>query len=280
MLDMVKKEAGKNKVSRTMGGILIPRKRTISVNTIFRAANILICLSNGVNTITDIASQCQLSKSSVHHLLKCLEEPQLVVSDSINHRYHLGPLVTQLASNPQTSNELLIATSLPEMENLSEVSEETISLVIMMGTRIIMLREIPSKHGLKVTDISEGLIPPSSLGATQKVLLSQLSDEELSAALLAIKEEKTAITSTKQQKLLTTQLKQIRKQGYAISYGERIPGGMAISAPIKNYTHPTALSIVGPESRFKPKSAGLTKVLLVSAEKISKRLAGSIKPNE
>jgi DNA-binding IclR family transcriptional regulator len=150
IFDMKKQEDHKIKASRTMGGILIPRKRTISVNTIFRSANILICLSNGVNTITDIASQCQLSKSSVHHLLKCLEEPQLVICDSINHRYHLGPLVTQLASNPQTSNEMLITTALPEMEHLSELSEETISLVIMMGIRIIMLSEIPNTNALNV----------------------------------------------------------------------------------------------------------------------------------
>jgi IclR family KDG regulon transcriptional repressor len=119
-------------------------------------------------------------------------------------------------------------------------------------------------------------MPPSSLGATQKVLLSQLSNDELTVALLAIKEEKTAITSSKQQLLLTAQLKQIRRQGHAVSYGERIPGVLAISVPIMNYIHPAALSIVGPESRLKPKLSSLIKALKPCAEQISKRLNESI----
>jgi DNA-binding IclR family transcriptional regulator len=262
------------KASCTLGGILIPRKRTTSVNTIFRAANILICLSNGVNTITDIASQCQLSKSSVHHLLKCLEEPRLVVCDSINHRYHLGPLVTQLASNPKTSHELLINTCLPEMEQLSEMSEETVSLVIMMGIRIIMLVELPSKHSLKVTEVVNETGNP--LPATQKVLLSQMKDDELKIALAAINDEKTVVVSSDEQLMLATQIKQIRQQGYAVSYGERIPGVLGISAPVKNYIHPVALSIVGPESRQVPKLSGLIEKMKLCTGQISARLADSI----
>jgi DNA-binding IclR family transcriptional regulator len=264
------------KASRTLGGVLVPSKRATSVNTIFRAANILICLSNGVNTITDIASQCQLSKSSVHHLLKCLEEPRLVVCDSINHRYHLGPLVTQLASNPKTSNEVLINTCLPEMEHLSEISEETVSLVIMMGIRIIMLVELPSKHSLKVTEVISETRQPTSLGATQKVLLSQMNDDELKIALAAIIDEKTVVMSPDEQLVLATQLKQIRQQGYAVSYGERIPGVLGISAPVKNYIHPVALSIVGPESRQISKLSNLIEKMKLCAEQISARLADSV----
>jgi DNA-binding IclR family transcriptional regulator len=276
---MKTKITGKTKVksteSRTLGGILIPPRRTLSVNTIFRAANILICLSNGVNTLTDIASQCQLSKSSVHRLLKSLQEPQLVISDSVNHRYYLGPLIKQLASNPKTSNELLISTCLPEMEHLSQVSGETISLVIMTGIRIIMIYEIPSKHSLKVTEFREST-HPISLGATQKVLLALLDDFELKSMLAAIKKEKAVDMSPENQLLLSTQLKRIRQQGYAVSYGERITGVVGISAPIRNYTNPVALSIVGPEGRMVPQLTTLIDELRPAAERISERLAESI----
>ncbi len=269
------KNVKKSTESRTLGGILIPPRRTLSVNTIFRAANILICLSNGVNTLTDIASQCQLSKSSVHRLLKSLEEPQLVISDSVNHRYYLGPLIKQLASNPKTSNELLISTCLPEMEHLSEISGETISLVIMTGIRIIMIYEIPSRHSLKVTEFREST-HPMSLGATQKVLLSLLNDAELKNMLAAIKKEKTVDLSSENQILLLTQLKRIRQQGYAVSYGERITGVVGISSPIKSYTSPVALSIVGPESRVVPQLTTLIDELKPAAERISERLADTI----
>ena len=42
---------------------------TGSYKSIHRAAKILICLSDGVYTITDIAKQCKLSKSTAYRLL-------------------------------------------------------------------------------------------------------------------------------------------------------------------------------------------------------------------
>lgn len=265
------------RASPTLGGTIIPNKRGLAASSIFRAANILICLSNGVNTITDIATQCQLSKSSVHRILKSLEEPQMVVRDSINHRYYLGPLISQLSSNPRTSHELLINTSLPELEQLSQISEETVSIVILTGIRIILLHEIPSKHSLKVTyqSISQYIETRQtvSLGATENILLSQLEDSHLSATLLAIKDENAESLSPEKQQLLLTQLRKVRDEGYSVTFGARIPGVIGISVPVFNYVYPVALSIVGPEGRVLPRLSGLIDELKKSAASISERLS-------
>lgn len=242
------------------------------VSSVVRAASLLVCLSNGINNITDLAKYCNLSKSTVHRLLKTLEEPRFVVYDSINHRYYLGPLVTQLASKSRATHQYLIISALEEMKRVADLAEETVSLTLLVGIQFIHLHEIRSKHFLKVDervgDEIEGIAPLLPLGGIQKVLLSQLNDDELGQALKSI-----AISSTQGDTVdfesLMVQLSKIRQDGYVITHGERIPGALVISASIKNYFCPVALSILGPEDRLILKVPRVLEELKTSADRLS-----------
>lgn len=247
--------------------------------SIHRAANILICLSNGINTITDIAKSCKLSKSTVHRLLKILEESYLVTKDPINHRYYLGHLITQLALNPKTTHEYLITCAIEEMKRLSDVSEETVVLSIMVGMQYVWLHQIMSKHVLRVTaDINTAVL--LFVGATAKVLLSQLNDKELQVVMKNIKIERVTEHTVTDKNILIEQLKTIRQQGYAISYGERIVGAVGISAPIRNYVCPAALSIMVPQSRLEKRETDLITELKVSASRIPSNIRQTLQPRE
>ena len=74
---------------------------------------------------------------------------------------------------------------------------------------------------------------------------------------------------TEQRRVILEELKKVRKQGYAISYGERIIGALAISVPIKGYFFPVALTILGPEQRLKPKINKLLEEMKERASRIS-----------
>src|SRR5512139_168468 len=87
-----------------------------AAGSIPRAAKILNCLSNNINTITDIAGSCKLAKSTVHRVLKLLEESHLVIEDPLDRYYFLGPLITTLTANPLRTHEFLIRCARPEME--------------------------------------------------------------------------------------------------------------------------------------------------------------------
>lgn len=78
-------------------------KKETAVQSIQRAADILNCISDNVNSVTDIAARCNLSKSTVHRLLKALSESSLVMQDPINHQYFLGDLIIKLISTPLTT---------------------------------------------------------------------------------------------------------------------------------------------------------------------------------
>jgi DNA-binding IclR family transcriptional regulator len=244
------------------------REHRATVKSVSRAADILFCLSNGITTVTDIARHCNLSKSTVHRLLKALKESYLVTQEPNNPRYHLGPLMIRISSNPQTTHNYLVTIALEEMKRLWDVVEDTVTLNIMIGIQYVRLHEIPSKHDLRVIDQYDP-VGPIFVGATARVLLSQLNDEELKAALNTLRISRVTDRSMTDKKAIMEHAKKIRKQGYAISYGERIAGSLCVSAPIKNYFWPAALSVVGPETRLKPELDTNKESLIASADRIT-----------
>ena len=250
-----------------------------AVKSISRAARILLCLDKGFSTVTDIASCCKLSKSTAHRLLRALEETHIVSQDPLKHRYYLGPVITRLSTEQQNTHEYLILHSVEEMKRLADIAEETVTLAVMSGIQYVHLYEILSKHDLRV--IEEGKrVRVLFAGATTKVLLSQLNDEELVIAVKNIRITPVTGNTITDKDLLMTQVKKIRRQGYAISKGEAIEGALCISAPIRDYIIPAALSIVGPEDRLQPGVARLTEELQASASRISNTMAEIVKTKE
>jgi len=239
-----------------------------SASFVERIASVLVCLNKGINNVTDISRTCNLSTSTTHRMLNILKKPQFTIYDPSSHRYYLGPLVTRLAANPRTTHQYLLFASYNEMKRLSEFSEETISLDIVMGMQFIHVYDISSKHGLRVLQDSMDLQPIEPLGAAQKVLLSQLAERELRLTLRIISLWYPKSAPVSEQAFIET-LAQIRKQGFAITSGEGIVGSMGISAPVTNYFCPVAITILGPENRIKDRLADLQVELLKSAQNLS-----------
>ncbi len=240
-----------------------------------RIASVLTYLSEGVDNVTELAKRSHLSTSTVHRLLNMLAGPHFTVYDSFNHRYYLGPLISQLAANPSSNHQYLIHCAGEEMQRLSDMTEETIALNIMLGIQMINLHEIRSSHNLKVEQSEKGYtwqLPILPYGAVAKNLLSQLSDAELIFALKGITKLNANMRSEIDVESLTAQIQAIRKQGYAVTYGEMTPEALAISIPIKNYFCPAALSLLGPQSRLKSKVPQLVNEIAEAARRISDRI--------
>jgi DNA-binding IclR family transcriptional regulator len=237
--------------------------------SLVRVINILLCLSNGFNTSTDIANYCRYSISTVHRLLNVMKKLNLTIQDPYTHKYYLGPLLAQLASNQTTAHRYLIINALQEMGRLSEYTQETINLTLLVQFRHVLLHDIPCRQDVGITEI-----PPLSgvlfaLGATEKALLSQLVDNEIQEVMQKVTFPKITEKSVADKQLLLIQLNEIRQKGFTVSCGEKIPGAMCISAPIVGYEYPAALSIVGPEIRIKLRETEIINELKLSATSIS-----------
>jgi IclR family KDG regulon transcriptional repressor len=234
-----------------------------------RIAKILVCLGEGKNAVTEIADDCHLSMSTTHRLLNLLTEPGFTIYDPANHQYHLGPLVGQLAANPNVTHHFLLRVTRDEMKRLSDITRETLILSILHGIQSQSLTSIPSKHSLRVhetDEIGRDVHSLTPLAAGQKVLLSQLDDAGLNSILKFVKALDNPLMDIEQVK---RELEQVGEQGYAITRGVKIPDVMAISAPVKNYIAPLSITVLGPESRLSRPASHFTAELLISANRLS-----------
>jgi DNA-binding IclR family transcriptional regulator len=251
----------------------IKDKRYYSNYSLERVSKILLCLSNGFNTGSDIARKCEYSISTVHRLLRVMKGLKLVSQDFFTHKYYLGPLLIQISYNQAEAHRYLVINAFQEMMRLFEITGETINLNIMIQFHPILLHSISSRYELKIVERDQEFHGLFAMGATGKVLFSQLSDDIICEVLRRI--EMPAITnkSVTDPNMLLPQLLNIRKQGYIVTYGERVPGGMGISAPIENYRYPAALSILAPEIRLKHREQEIISDIKRSAQRISQNIS-------
>jgi IclR family KDG regulon transcriptional repressor len=252
---------------------IITGRSTADSTSLRRATDILNCLSNDINTITDISGYLGYSTSTVHRLLHNLNTLGWVIQDKNNHKYYLGPMVNQLSSNQIAAHKYLIMHAVREMTHLSTITGETVSLAIMFKLHHMLLHEISSKYELKITEESK-MLNPVYIGATAKMLLSQLADKEIKAILKHVKDDRNIGKCANNQSGLMAQIEEIRQQGYCVTFGERIPGALCISTPINNYICPATLNILGPEDRLKPNVRNYIKELQTSTGRVSDDIAG------
>jgi DNA-binding IclR family transcriptional regulator len=251
----------------------LPDNGESSDSFLSRAANILSCLSEGIYTLSEIAKRCGYSASTAHRILASLAEPGLVIYDPINHRYYLGSRISKLTHNPVTTHQCLIMVANHEMTRLSALVEETVTLSLMVGIRYLPLHSVYSKHRLIVLEEFTGIRPVEPLGATDMVLMAQLNDKEIRRVLKIddIWHGKTENNSN-DVGFWIKQLARVREEGYSVTYGEKVPGGIGISTPVKNYFCPVSLTVIGPEYRLSPRLPDLIRETVQSAQSLSQIL--------
>jgi len=243
--------------------------------SIAHATEILVCLADDIHKVSDIARRTGFSKSTVHRVLKLMEQSHLAVQDTINRRYYLGPLITQLASNAITTHKRLITCADAEMKRIAYLSEETVVLDIMMGLRYLPIHEIPSQHNLKVSqEIKKNgpMYDHQYAGGSVKILLSQLDDKKLCTLMRIANISAVTSRTVTDKRVLLAQISEIRKLGYAISRSELIPDTICIAVPVFRYNLPVSLCVVGPDIRLQSRVREVVVELKASSIRISKNI--------
>src|SRR5690606_27226693 len=91
---------------------------------------------------------------------------------------------------------------------------------------------LPSRHELAALTFI-GHTSPLYAGASAKSILAFQQDAFIKSYLEKVKLESITDVTVTSVDQLVDDLRRIRKDGYAITYGERVKGAMSISAPIK-----------------------------------------------
>lgn len=222
-----------------------------SNSVIDRLLDILCLFSDGqeVWAIDDIAQELNLPKSTCYRLVRALQERGFLEKSGTSS-FRPGITFVRLSAVALSSNRDIRLMALPSMRRIAEVVKESISLMRLMNHQVICVESIEGQYSLRVS-IQQGRIQPLHAGASSRVLLAYLPEENWTKHLAFPLEKYTENTITDYELLCET-LYNIRRDGYAISNGEIDIGARAIAVPlIKNHDDVfAALSIEGPATRM------------------------------
>lgn len=262
----VKKEGGRDE------------KVSGSVRSVERAADILKCLAGGEKNLTEISLEADLSKATAYRLLGALQKKDFVARDEESGKYFLHWRLISLLTEGVDKERGLVQCVDPFMEKLWRLTGETVTLYIRKGYFRVCVAEIVSQHPLKFS-VGVGTVVPLNVhtGSPGKLLMAYISDEEVMEVLNQC--EQAGLNSGLDDRgALFQELKQIKKRGWATSFGERIKGGASLSVPIwgRNKKVIASLNVLGPSARLNEEALmGYLDIMKKCAESASMRLGAS-----
>lgn len=197
--------------------------RALSLLAAFRAGDQAL-------TVTELAARTRLYKSTVLRLLASLGHGGLV-QRTADGRWGLGPELARLAALYAASFSLGDVV-LPVMRALVERTGESVAFHVRQGEQRLCLYRVDSPHLLR-DHVRAGDLLPLDRGAGGRVLLA------FSGARGRLYER-------------------IRRDGYLLVEGDRVPGLVGVSAPVWSAAEVLAgaLTLTVPEQRFQPAVVG------------------------
>ena len=246
-----------------------------SMQTINRTIQVLKTFSseNKELSLAQFHQKLGLSKSSLQRVLNTLVLHGFLEKDNKRKTYKLGIELYYIGKLVEEHSHL-ISTVKPYIKDLRDRLGESVYLnIIENNERKCIAFEEAKQHLMTISHI--GQTSPLYAGASAKLLLAYLDYKEINQYIneneLTSITEKTIIDKTK----LLEELSTIQELGFAISYGERVPGVCSISAPIYNQSNKViaGISISAPMVRVNDKKiSSYIEAIKESANLISRDL--------
>jgi DNA-binding IclR family transcriptional regulator len=158
----------------------------------------------------------------------------------------------------------------PIMAELAEKTKETVSIHTVDGANRVCIDAISTASGLRSV-IQPGEHVPLVVGSASRTLVAHMVKKDMAPFVTgmarATKRTKTEVLE---------ELEKVRRQGYAVSHGERLLGVSAISTPIKDVNEEVryCLSIGGPSVRMQMHEKEFIKLAVAAANDISRQFGG------
>ncbi len=221
------------------------------VQSVERALDILEFLGRSEDElgVSEIGTATGLSAGTVHRLLSTLGSRGYVHRNRETRKYALGLKSLSMAI---TARERLGPLALPFLEELSEVSQETANLAILEQNSVMYVEQaVPSTRMLRIFTEPGNRVPLHSCG-TGKVLLAYQPPRLLEFVVGRTGMSRYTAATITEPSQLREELRQIRRQGYALDYGEQEDGVRCLAAPVFGPDGEifASISLSGPASRL------------------------------
>ncbi len=220
--------------------------------TVAKAADVLLCFSSErpVWRLSELSRTLGLSKTVVHRLLRTLQDKGFVVRSPTDGTFSPGAAGLRLAAAFLRGGDL-IARSQDVMHDLWDRLGETVALSVRSGDHRVCVYQLESHYALRYT-LPVGQPMVFYGGATGKLFLSAMTDEEIAEYVARIPGGRVAPRTLITAPELLAEAKVIRRRGYALGLDEGSPGGAGVAAPVLGSDGRVAavISVLGPRSRL------------------------------
>ncbi|MFC6090104.1 IclR family transcriptional regulator [Saccharothrix lopnurensis] len=228
-------------------------ERTSGMQSVDRVAAVLLSFT-GADVelgVTDIAERLALPKSAVHRVLEALANWGLVAKVNERGKYRLGPRATELSLAALGSVDVR-ALALPVMEELRDLTGETVTLSFVLGSHRVYVAQVESRQDVRMT-VEVGRRAPLYAGASGRAILMTFSPADLDRYLTQTELTPLTERTVHDDRQLREILDVDRARGYTQSLGERDPYAAAVAAPITARDDARAFacfSVCGPTARL------------------------------
>jgi IclR family acetate operon transcriptional repressor len=236
--------------------------RTNQVQSLARSFEVLELLADmgGHATLSVLSTMSTLPQPTIHRLLQTLVDLGYVQRDS-SRRYALGPRLIRLG---ESATRLLGSHALPHLTRLVDTIGETANLAVLDGASVVYIAQVPSRHSMRMfTEVGRRVLPHCT--GVGKVLLAQLSEDEVRAILNQTGMPPQTIRTIKTPRKLLEQLARVREAGYAIDDGEQEVGVRCVAVYVPTQQTRAAISVSGPAARISDELVGKAVPILQEA---------------
>lgn len=227
------------------------RKPAYSLDSVDNALHLLqILRDEGRLRLRDAAQQLSIAPSTAHRLMAMLVYRGFSIQDE-SHTYLPGP---SMGVPPVSVNwtRQLKSLAQPHLELLLGRLDETVNLMIRVGTTVRFLSTIESSNFLRVGD-RQGTVLPASRASGGKAMLAELDRTHLARLYQSPNRafSSDAMTAGEFEKFLE-ELRRVRTHGYALNVEETEEGLAAIGMVLSNASGHAiaAFSVAAPAVRF------------------------------
>ena len=223
---------------------MTPDNGSDSVRSVARALSLLTLFDeeHAIRSLRELVEAAGLPKTTVLRLIQTMEQLGYLYARP-DGRYCLGPALIRL------SRAVELVWRLPQaadagMAALREQSQETVNLYVLEGHSRVCVAQKEGPQNIRYV-VPVGVPLPLWGGASAKVLLAGGRANLVDGALRA--GNKDAAYRAR----FLEELERVRRDGLAVSHGEREPGASSVASPLRAGGQTiAAVAISGPTSRF------------------------------
>lgn len=217
-----------------------------SVGTAFRIIETL--QEKNKATVTELATDLDLSKSAVYKHLRTLENHRYIIKEEGNYR--LGLRFLNLGQGVLRREELYDITK-PELDNLAEDTGETANLMVEEGGRGVFISKVSSERAVNLDTYvgKEVYLHTTALG---KAIMAHMPPEAVDEIIRDHGLPAITKKTISDRQNLESELGEIRSRKWAADDEERLTGLRCIAVPILDSDDSVlgAISISGPKNRM------------------------------